>query len=95
MTENTDTISYLTHESAMARMERANKRSFIIILILILALIATNTGWIIYESQFETVETSTQIEAEQSGAEVNIVGGGDIHYGTESQNYDQNENETT
>ena len=91
MTENTDTISYLAYESAMARMERANKRSFIIILILILALIATNTGWIIYESQFETVETT--IEAEQSGADVNIVGGGDIHYGTESN--DQNTDETT
>ena len=67
MTENTDTISYLAYESAMARMERANKRSFIIILILILALIATNTGWIIYESQFETTETSTSIEAKQDG----------------------------
>ena len=88
MTENTDAISYLSHESAMARMERANKRSFIIILILILALIATNTGWIIYESQFETVETTT-IKAEQIGADVNIVGGGDIQYGAES---DDNKN---
>ena len=93
MTENTDAISYLSHESAMARMERANKRSFIIILILILALIATNTGWIIYESQFETTETTT-IEAEQSGAEVNIVGGGDVSYGAESKN-NENTNETT
>ena len=93
MTENTDTISYLAYESAMARMERANKRSFIIILILILALIATNTGWIIYESQFETTETTT-IEAEQSGAEINIVGGGDVSYGAESKN-NENTNETT
>ena len=93
MTENTDTISYLAHESAMARMERANKRSFIIILILILALIATNMGWIIYESQFETTETTT-IEAEQSGAEVNIVGGGDVSCGAESKN-NENTNETT
>ena len=93
MTENTDTISYLTHESAMARMERANKRSFIIILILILALIATNTGWIIYESQFKTTETTT-IEAEQSGAEINIVGGGDVSYGAESKN-NENTNERT
>lgn len=84
MTENTDNLLYITYESAMARMERANKRNFIIIIILILALIATNAGWIIYESQFETVETTTQIEAEQSGADVNIVGGGDIHYGTEN-----------
>lgn len=93
MTENTDTISFLAYESAMARMERANKRSFIIILILILALIATNTGWIIYESQFETTETTT-IEAEQSGAEINIVGGGNVSYGAESKN-NENTNETT
>ena len=82
--ENTDNLLYITYESAMARMERANKRNFIIIIILILALIATNAGWIIYESQFETVETTT-IEAEQSGADVNIVGGGDIQYGAESK----------
>ena len=91
MTENTDNIPYIAYESAMARMARANKRNFIIIIILILALIATNAGWIIYESLFETVETT--IEAEQSGADVNIVGGGDIQYGAESN--DQNENETT
>ena len=84
MTENTDNILYITYERAMARMERANKRNFIIIIILILALIATNAGWIIYESQFETVETTT-IEAEQSGADVNIIGGGDIQYGAESK----------
>lgn len=84
MMENTDNILYITYESAMARMERANKRNFIIIIILILALIATNAGWIIYESQFETVETTT-IEAEQSGADVNIIGGGDIQYGAESK----------
>ena len=95
MMENTDNILYITYESAMARMERANKRNFIIIIILILALIATNAGWIIYESQFETVETSTQIEAEQNGAEVNIVGGGDINYGAESQSNNTDQNETT
>ena len=83
MTENNDNLLYIAYESTMARMERANKRNFVIIIILILALIATNAGWIIYESQFETVEATT-IEAEQSGADVNIVGGGDIQYGTES-----------
>ena len=60
--ENNTPVPYIAYESTMARMERANKRSFIIIIILIIALIATNAGWVIYESQFETVETSTQIE---------------------------------
>lgn len=82
--ENNTPVPYIAYESAMARMERANKRNFIIIIILILALIATNAGWIIYESQFETVE-ATNIEAEQDGAGVNIVGGDDIYYGAESK----------
>ena len=90
MTENTDNILYITYESAMARMERANKRNFIIIIILILALIATNAGWIIYESQFETVETSTSIEAKQDGNGINIVGGGDVSYGSDSENTNEN-----
>lgn len=59
MTEHNEAIPYIAYESTMARMERANKRSFIIIIILIIALIATNAGWVIYESQFETVETTT------------------------------------
>lgn len=93
--ENNTPVPYIAYESTMARMERANKRSFIIIIILIIALIATNAGWVIYESQFETVETSTQIEAEQNGADVNIVGGGDINYGAESQSNNTDQNETT
>ena len=93
--ENNTPVPYIAYESTMARMERANKRSFIIIIILIIALIATNAGWVIYESQFETVETSTQIEAEQDGAGVNIVGGDDIYYGAESQSNDTDQNETT
>ena len=84
MTEHNEAIPYIAYESTMARMERANKRSFIIIIILIIALIATNAGWVIYESQFETVE-ATNIEAEQDGAGVNIVGGDDIYYGAESK----------
>ena len=88
--ENNTPVPYIAYESTMARMERANKRSFIIIIILIIALIATNAGWVIYESQFETVETSTQIEAKQDGDGINIVGGGDVSYGSDSENTNEN-----
>ena len=88
--ENNTPVPYIAYESTMARMERANKRSFIIIIILIIALIATNAGWIIYESQFETVETSTSIEAKQDGDGINIVGGGDVSYGSDSENTNEN-----
>lgn len=66
--------------SAMA--ERTIKRLWIIVLVLIIALIGTNGAWLYYESQLETIETT--IEAEQ-GDGINIVGGGDVNYGAESQ----------
>lgn len=75
----------LVYESAMARMERANKRLFVLLIIVISALILTNIGWIYYESQFQVTETST-FEAEQDGDGVNIIGGGDVNYGAESEN---------
>lgn len=75
----------LVYESAMARMERANKRLWVIVILLIAALILSNAAWIYYESQFQVTETST-FEAEQDGSGVNIIGGGDINYGSESEN---------
>lgn len=76
-------------ESHAARLERSNRRMFILCIILIVALLATNGLWFWYESQFETVNT-TSIEAEQDGSGVNIVGAGDINYGAESTDYENN-----
>lgn len=73
-------VPYIVHESAMARMERLNKHQYVVILVLVIMLCLSNIGWMIYESQFEDF----QIEAEQDGGGVNIVGGGDIDYGAES-----------
>lgn len=67
------------HEGDMARMERANKRLWIVIIILIVALCGSNAAWIIYESQFEAIE-ETQIDAEQETEEgSNYVIGGDFN----------------
>ena len=80
-----NSIDYVVHESAMARMERANKRLFILCIMVFIAFVSTNIGWIIYESNVEKVTTT--IEAEQDGDAVNIVGGGDISYGAESKDH--------
>lgn len=48
-------IPYFSHEGDMARMERANKRLWIIILVLIVALVGSNGAWIYYENSFEDV----------------------------------------
>lgn len=52
--EKTD-VPYIVFEGEIARSERREKRLWIVIIILIAALLATNIGWLIYESQFETI----------------------------------------
>ena len=76
-TENTNvTVPYVVHESAMARSERHNKRLWIVILVLIVELIGTNLAWIIYNSQFEVVETWEQeVVQDAENGENNFIGG--------------------
>ena len=76
-----ESVPYIVHESGMARAERTQKRLWITVLLLIVLLVASNAGWLWYESQFEDV--SQTIEAEQDGSGPNIVGGGDVTYGAE------------
>lgn len=80
-----ESVPYIVHESAMARMERTNKRLWITILTLIFLFVGSNCLWLYHEMSFEDVVTTTTIEAEQDGASVNIVGGGDVDYGAESE----------
>ena len=78
-----ESIPYAAYELAMARAERTAKRLWITIILLIVMLVGTNGAWIWYESQFTDIVTT--IEAEQDGSGVNIVSGGDLDYGAESE----------
>lgn len=82
---NIQSVSYLAFESSMARMERTSKRLWIVILVLIVALIGTNVGWLYWESQWQYVKSETTIDATQDG-DSNIVNGGDMYYGSEGEN---------
>ena len=76
-------IPYFSHEGDMARMERANKRLWIVVLVLIAVLLGTNAGWLFYESQFQVVEESKVEQKVDTGDGDTIVNGiGDINYGT-------------
>ena len=44
----------------LKELKRSGTRKFVIIVILIIALIGTNVGWLLYESQFEEIETIEQ-----------------------------------
>ncbi len=77
-------VPYVVHESAMARNERQSKRLVAIIILLIVLLVGSNIGWLVYESQFETVETTEQYEIQQdaeSGNNNSIINGGEIANG--------------
>ena len=83
------TISLLAHESITARMERSNVRAWTICVILIIALLGTNAGWLYYEHQFDDRVTTIEAEqnSEQGGANYLVNG----NYGeTESENNNQN-----
>ena len=75
-------VPYIVHEGVMARMERTVRRLWILCLVLVVLLVGSNALWLYHVSQFEEFETT--IEAQQDGEGVNIIGNGDINYGTES-----------
>ena len=58
MTENS--ISQAAFEFTIEKMAQVQKRLFIIIIFLIIALVGSNVAWIVYESQFEKTQTTTQ-----------------------------------
>lgn len=78
-----ESVPYIAHEASMARMERQTKRLWIAVLLLIVLMVGTNAAWLYYESQFSDIVTT--IDAEQDGSGVNIVSGGDLDYGAESE----------
>ena len=77
----TDNIKW-DHEQAMVRMERSNRRMFILCLILMIMLFATNIGWIYYENSFEDVVTIEQEASSDNNGNAIVNNGGDVNYGT-------------
>jgi len=49
------TIPYIAHEADMARLERSNKRLWLLCVILVVLLIGSNVAWLYHEIQFEDV----------------------------------------
>ena len=75
-------VDYLVHESMMVRLERTIKRLWILCILVFIALVVTNAGWIWYESQF--VEEIVTQDIDTGDGDAVVAGIGDINYG-ESQ----------
>ena len=80
------TVPYIVHEGEMVRMERMNRRLWIVILVLIAVMIATNIAWFIYESQFEDVSVNQDVQQETSDGDIHFVGGDYYGKATDTNN---------
>lgn len=84
-TNNTPaSVPFAVYESAMAQI----RRLVWVIVLLIVLLVGTNVGWLIYESKFEVVEeTTTTITQDNADGYNNYIGNdGDIVNGETDNN---------
>jgi len=87
MEEKVKDLTAWSVEQALMHADKANKRAYVIIIMLIVALLGSNAGWLYYESQWEVVETSQTVEQDTGdGSGSNTFIGGDVYGETDSNN---------
>lgn len=84
-------VPYIVYEGEMARQERHIKRLVVMLAVMLVLFFASNMAWLYVWNQYEYVEET--IEATQDGEGVNIVGGEDVSYGSDSN--DREKEKTT
>ena len=71
------------HEKDQNRLMAIIKALIAVVLVLIVLLVGSNIAWIVYEAQFETVESVTEesyniTQENESGNNNSIINGGEI-----------------
>ena len=81
-------VPYIVYEGEMARQERHIKRLVVMLAVMLVLFFASNMAWLYVWNQYGYVEETetTTIDAQQDGEGVNIVGGEDVSYGSDSNN---------
>jgi uncharacterized paraquat-inducible protein A len=79
------TVPYAVVELAEARHERQIKRMWIALIVAVALMFFTNMMWVGVFSSYDYSSEEVIIEADQDGEGVNIVGGGNVDYGAESE----------
>ena len=64
-------VPYIAHESAVARLKRVIKRLWVLVLVLIVLLAASNAAWLYYESSFEEIRIEQDNEFHRAGTSRN------------------------
>ena len=80
-------IPYIAYESGMARLERMNRNIWILCIILIVSLIASNVAWICYERQFETEQITQEVaqDINTGDGDATVIGIGDNYGESEAE----------
>lgn len=68
------------HEQSLAlemltELKKSSKRWFVISIVLLIALVISNVGWLIYESSFETVTETQTVEQHQEDTDNSNMSG--------------------
>lgn len=85
-TEDRMSVPYIAFEASAARSERIIKRLVAVMAIAVILLFVSNALWVWAWMQYDYISDETVVETttQQDGSGVNIIGGGDINYGAES-----------
>jgi len=62
-------------ELMVAFQERTIRRLWILAILLIILLVGTNIGWIVYESQYQDVTVTQEVEQDADNGSNSFVGG--------------------
>lgn len=79
-----DSVPYTVYEASQARADRRFRLMWILVLVIFIAFVASNIGWMMYESQYEEVITVAQ--ENESGYNNYIGNDGSIINGKASNN---------
>lgn len=89
-------VPYIVHEGDMARIERNNRRLWILCIVMFLAFVVSNCLWLHYESQFEdVVETNEITQDVDSGDGGNAIINDGVHVNGEDKADGKNDNKNT
>ena len=74
-------IPFYAMEATLDRFEKTNKRLWIVLIMLVIMLVVTNGLWIWYESQFEEVVTTQEVQQdiESGDGDLNVIEIGDYY----------------
>lgn len=86
------TIPYYAYDALTMITNKTIRRLWILCIILVVLLVGSNVGWLVYEAQFEDVVTTTnKVEAESdSGDVIGIIGNGNGVNGESKSDTDSN-----